>query len=525
MPMKKLLTIVSVYALLMLLMPAMTWGACDVTHKTECYTGTTTKTVIDCENSAAAGLHVQWTIDSASDGDTVIIPAGTCTWDTKVSIPDSLTITIKGASKATTLITCTTECLDMGEGSNRLQDITFIDGKAEYSPETMITVGGTGWVIYNIKATNSGGYYGTVHINDANNYHAGGVVSSCEFETGRVLVQSQSGHGSLANANVIAYNGGSYDIGGEDNIVYVEGNTYTHTLSSANNAIDSNYGAKYVFRFNTVTSPVGLTTGTHLESHMQGLLDNTRGTHRWEIYNNAITNNSTALAWPISMRSGSGVIFNNTATGTFSNKVIHLDNYRSYTEVGMGKCDGDVGDGWDGNIADQEGYPCRDQIGRGIDGALWAHGDAYNQPLMPAYFWNNKYTDTNADLVALIPDAESQNHIKTKRDFFQESDGGVTIGTSSPVGVVNCGPNTGGIDAAYPSYGYYDSTAKKLYRCTAENTWTEYFTPAQCPHPLIGTGTCNYAVIGVGGYRTSSGMSIGSGASMSIGSGAVMTLH
>ena len=45
-----------------------------------------------CEQS-----DVQAAINSASDGDTVVVPAGSCTWSASVSVPNSRKITLQGA--------------------------------------------------------------------------------------------------------------------------------------------------------------------------------------------------------------------------------------------------------------------------------------------------------------------------------------------------------------------------------------------------------------------------------------------
>jgi len=38
--------VLTVFAMSLLLSYSHSWAACDISHKTECYTGTTTKTVI-----------------------------------------------------------------------------------------------------------------------------------------------------------------------------------------------------------------------------------------------------------------------------------------------------------------------------------------------------------------------------------------------------------------------------------------------------------------------------------------------
>lgn len=86
------------------------YAACDVTHKSECYTGTATAgvdtlTVKNCYNDTVNGLYVQYTVDSTTDGDTVVIPAGSCTWNTALDVKNA--ITLQGMGSGSTIITST----------------------------------------------------------------------------------------------------------------------------------------------------------------------------------------------------------------------------------------------------------------------------------------------------------------------------------------------------------------------------------------------------------------------------------
>jgi hypothetical protein len=198
----------------------------------------------------------------------------------------------------------------------------------------------------------------------------------------------------------------SLDLGTNNSVVYVEDCNLEFDVFC--NAIDTNYGGAYVFRFNHVS-------GTYIECHsVQG---NNRATRRWEIYGNTIDNPGSSIYYPYRLRGGTGVVFNDTIVGTWTNYGIALDNVRSYADVGDGGlCDGDST--WDGN-EDATGYPCRDQIGRGPDDPQWDHNPpgAYTQPLVPVYGWGNR-RQSNNDFVPFQVINSGQDHITDPVIFY-----------------------------------------------------------------------------------------------------------
>ena len=72
---------------------------------------------------------------------------------------------------------------------------------------------------------------------------------------------------------------------------------------------------------------------------------------------------------------------------------------------------------------------------------------------------------------------------------------------------------------------FWETDLKKLYRCTATNTWTPVYQPFTCPHPLAdpgAAGSCDQGTPGIGGYHAGvmgERMVLGSG-----GAGAIITL-
>jgi len=342
--------------------------------------------------------EIQDKIDSANDGDTVLMPEGISTWTTKLDIPDNKELTIKGAGYNKTIITSNmpNEVFDLNSSGSRVTQIGF---RLQNDNGYGISVRGDGWRIDHCSFMNSTAntIEGVIAVGYSYENHPVGVIDHCEFLDTRVLV--------YGDASLFAHKIWSEPLGlGTNNAMFVEDCTFTRTHG---NAIDSNYGGKYVFRYNNVND-------AYIEAHsVQG---NHRAARSWEIYNNTINQINISMWVPVFLRGGTGVVFDNTFTGNWSADGFALDNVRSCNDLG----DGGLADGtslWDGT-ADGTGYPARDQIGRSTDQWEWTDIDPYPpQASDPAYCWNNK--DGSDDYVFFRHGCtESQNHIQENRDFY-----------------------------------------------------------------------------------------------------------
>jgi hypothetical protein len=142
-----------------------------------------------------------------------------------------------------------------------------------------------------------------------------------------------------------------------------------------------------------------------------------------------------------------------------------------------------------------DGYPCRDQIGRGIDESHWTTYATLPGPVqtsLPSYFWQNR-----KDYSGALTDERVINgnlaHIKQNRDYYSMDDDGVRCG---PLAAIPATCTTGqGYWATNQScsdltnmVGQTPATpiSGSLYKCTATDTWSEtaYYTPYKYPHPL-----------------------------------------
>ena len=345
--------------------------------------------------SSCSQAHVETAIFSAATGDTVVMPAGNCTWSTIVTIPSNKKITLLGAGMESTVITANPVGLvmNMTSSGSRLTGLTMKDA--------WIYIDGDGWRVDHCKFYNATVADGGVQVRGQRDYnHPTGLIDHCYFHNTSVLI--------IGDANLMA-NGlwaQPLNLGSAIGVVYVEDCTFMATEFT--NAIDANYGGRYVFRHNTITD-------AYVEAHsVQG---DHRATQKWEIYNNTFRQVSRAMWVPMMLRGGTGVVFNNTLTGTWGLSRISLDNVRSCESRPVsGRCDGSSP--WDGNQAGGNGYPCRDQIGRSTDASLWTTNNPYpTQALEPAYAWNNKHGANDVTFYQHSC-AQSVAHIQPGRDFI-----------------------------------------------------------------------------------------------------------
>ena len=363
-------------------------------------------TCADCEvNAASAALEdVQAAVDSADIGNIVFIPAGNVTWQSTLSIPDNKKITLKGSGRDQTIISSTESApgtlISAGYSGSRITEIGFKLGNDNGQG---ISCSGIGWRVDNCRFENN--ISSIIEGVTAKGYPDNGgcpvgVVDHCEFINIRVLV--------IGDAGLMANKIWAEPLGlGTNNAVFVEDCIFNFT--DFGNAIDANYGGRYVFRYNELTD-------VYIEAH------SVQGTHRatrsWEIYGNTIQQKNRSMWAPFFLRGGTGVVFDNVIKGSWSSgPAIIVDNVRSFREAGEGGlCNGSSP--WDGN-EESNGYPARDQIGRSTDQWLWTDENPYPpQEPDPFYQWNNTY---NGGTISVYVHNDCGIHIKENRDYYNNA--------------------------------------------------------------------------------------------------------
>jgi hypothetical protein len=308
--------------------------------------------------SSCAQSVVQSAIDKAASGDTVLLPTCSPTaWDSKVTIPSSKAMTLNGNGA---IISGAIDVKQNNLASTRVTDFNFTSPKAVY-------------------------FHGTPSDATARLDHSTIIGSNTA-----VLIEVEGNASVLIDHNVLTgggaaemiHNYGTWtDAGWKDDVtpggpamVFIEDNTFNNTGASGSpayfwgtSAVQSYYGARTVFRHNTLNM-------TQVDQHgTPGMV----GARWWEIYENTFNviengNQSNYMA----IRAGSGVIFKNHKTGANNN--------------GAGTIE---------LVEEDSGYPALYQIGRGK-----------NQLLDSAYVWDND---------ASMRISSNSSNVQENRDFHK----------------------------------------------------------------------------------------------------------
>ena len=305
----------------------------------------------DCEYAT-----VDSAVSSASNGDTISLPAGDCTWSSRLTITKA--ITLLGSGVGNTIIrdgmtsgplivwTC------VANGAHRLSGIEFVNGGSrsgiEFNGIIVINCSNSGTTtlrIDNNKFDNLNG----VSLQPTN---AVGVIDSNIFlqsQTNRIPVYiyhtSWDGTGSFGDASWndgITWGGERADGNGDS--LYIEDNEFTFS-GVTYTCTDGYRGMRAVMRFNTLTNCSFTVHGTESGGRHRGGIG-------VEIYNNAATNSAgQTLSKFLNLRSGSALLFNNTATNFISGRhVALLNNHRTTAYFSaFGAADGT--NQWDANMA------------------------------------------------------------------------------------------------------------------------------------------------------------------------------
>jgi Fibronectin type III domain len=317
--------------------------------------------------TSCSAADVQTALNKAAAGDTVAIPAGTCTWTTTVNWNAPANVTLQGAGVPATV------------GNNDATMIIDSIGRSGYdSPLLNIVTNATGtFRMTGISLRNSGdpstrSYNGSVRIYgntkklriDHNHFDhvsvralmvAGditGVVDHNLVDMGGadqfIRFQSTS-EGDPAWAQPT-------DLG-TDRFVFVEDNEINNPGGFAQ-VNDGYEGGRFVIRYNKIQN-------AGFQTHPTGGSGRARGVRAFEIYKNKMTATVTNFNF-FFLSSGAGVIWGNEAPTGFTHFItahsMRVDT-KTYTQLpvpqGWGQCP---------SIFDTNG--CLDQPGRGISDLL-----------------------------------------------------------------------------------------------------------------------------------------------------------
>jgi hypothetical protein len=307
----------------------------------------------DCVVSASCSQDdVQASIDSASDGDIVIVPEETCTWTSVVRI-DSKQIALWGAGMDRTVIVdevsrdtsevddCPLIIESAADKPVRVTGFTFQGGAEDTNDyHGVIRVGGTGEAL-RIDHVKFDHLY-TLNLELRGDVR--GIVDHCEFVTGNWVEMVYLEHNAWGGQS---YGDGSWSSPlslGTGQALYLEDNVFTWDGGpTAQAALDCCGGGRFVFRYNQINN-------TSIGNHGTESTGRARSCFSYEIYENTFTRTDTPSHWTLFFdRGGTGVIFNNTADENYDT-LAHANNYRDFHDFDpWGACDGtspyDVTDG------------------------------------------------------------------------------------------------------------------------------------------------------------------------------------
>lgn len=270
-----------------------------------------------CANCTEAEVNSK--ISASASGDTVLLPACTQTWGTRVSVTGK-SIVLKGAGIGQTKITDNVPggCFQANVSLANLVTILGIEftalashtssGMLNFDGPTLASQGDqeafrVGYCKFNWSAAVTRG------IESVNCY---GVIDHNVFSVTATSgsIQCISPFGS-SDSNDGGYTPWTRPFAlGTTNCVCIEDNSFTYTtaIAGTEDCIDAYGGARLIIRNNTFTN---CSQGFHGTDS-----GNRRSAHSGEIYNNTYVNNSSAHLRAITIRGGSWVVYNNTYGGS-----------------------------------------------------------------------------------------------------------------------------------------------------------------------------------------------------------------
>ena len=369
------------------------------------FSGRCGATVYNSDGTAASVQSIH--DDQAQDGDTITLPAGTFTWNVHVGFTKAVNVT--GAGTNQTFIYDNVP--KTGGSESVLWSFNVAAGKMIRVHDFTIHGQAQDTENYNAGTLNVAGGSHAVRVDHINFVQPGtgcmifdgdiwGVVDHCYFE-GAFKQGVQIHHGGW-NGGPTIWGDASYEDPlhlGTERALYIEDCTFNGELEGG--AIDGTYGGRVVFRYNSITDT---NVGFHGTEGFRG-----RGMRSFEIYNNTFVCPDRIIFTGLYIRSGTGVIFNNSFSGgggeTGFQDMVLATVYRDFLcggqtfSVPWGMATGV--NPWDGNTQ-SNGYPAIDQVGHGtcldqirgdtpINQRTGTQAWPRNQ-LEPVYEWNNSWT-------------------------------------------------------------------------------------------------------------------------------------
>jgi hypothetical protein len=449
--------------------------------------------------------------------------AGTCAPGGSCTATDS-TVFVDNYASTNPLLSIATQS---GCTSLRVTGITFQGGTGSVKQTGMLQVGGACHSFrldhnhfYLSPSTNANiGVRFTNWVYGVMDHNLCDMTTSQTSECVNVWMDSYNGtvdgHGAWADPTNL----------GTSQFMYIENNTINNGLY----ADDCDVSGREVIRFNVINN-------AETQTHPTGSSPNAfHGCRAKETYQNQFNGLSTCnsssgfnncLYNMMFLSSGTGVIWGNTApiinasANSAYQWVFSIQSMRTTNATypqnnppnGWGYCGtsgpGGAGSAWDQNSPASTGYACLDQPGRGqyanaISGEFEGQGGTPPylintatgtvawpvQALEPYYEWLDNLTPVPNNPGGAFTNSTGSSVLAQNRDFYTYTSS-FTGASGVGSGTLASRPSTCTTGVAYwaTDQGNWNKGGSggqgELFKCTATNTWTLFYTPYAYPHPL-----------------------------------------
>lgn len=406
--------------------------------------------------ASASYSDVASAVSTAQSGDTVVVPSGSATWASTLVVTKG--IVLKGAGIGNTVVTAGgSSTIIKYQPENPSLNETFrltgftLDGNLTAKTVLYVTNPSHTSILTKILIDNNRIINSSTGASDQGIYFLGmiyGLIDGNQIENNATAFRIFGDNNYSWNDPLSL---------GSANSLYIENNNISKiTATNGGYVILSGWGARWVFRYNTVDvtgvgDPVfdvhGNLSGGSPPNCDWGDVNGVRGSVSVEMYENTITNFNRSSGRFFDFRGGTGLLFNNTSSGTISGCNTGIRIREEDDDTAASSCS-----------PLKTTYP-------GYD------------PVKDTYSWNNIH---NGSAMCSI-NRDNALMIIEKQDYW----GDVKDSNGGPTTYFTKGLSSGRDSICNDKDVYWETDNKKLYRCVGANNWTLIYTPYIYPHPFI----------------------------------------